>query len=135
MVSALHEAVNFGQYPYRGYAPNRPERFCRMRGPAISEAVKTYEMFGKKLAQIEENISMMNNDVKLKNRTGPGKMSYTLLYPTSEPGLTSKGIPNCIPDLFQKEFPIVSRTYFKRNSQLYLSLKLLTSYSILVVRK
>ncbi|PHT57679.1 Linoleate 9S-lipoxygenase 2 [Capsicum baccatum] len=61
------------------------------------EALKVFESFGKNLAQIEEKITMMNNDEKLKNRTGPVKMPYTLLYPTSEPGLvTAKGIPNSI---------------------------------------
>ncbi|XP_075108051.1 putative linoleate 9S-lipoxygenase 5 [Nicotiana tabacum] len=60
------------------------------------EALQAFERFGKKLAQIEENITKMNNYKKWKNRTGPVKMPYTLLYPTSEPGLTAKGIPNSI---------------------------------------
>ncbi|KAM3321688.1 putative linoleate 9S-lipoxygenase 5 isoform X2 [Capsicum chacoense] len=154
MASALHAAINFGQYPYGGFAPNRPgmcrrlipdpgtaeyeelktnpvkgylktispqfqtligiavlevlsihssdEYFLGQREAAAEwtedmEALKAFERFGKKLAQIEEKITMMNNDEKLKNRTGPVKMPYTLLYPTSEPGLvTAKGIPNSI---------------------------------------
>ncbi|XP_060173223.1 probable linoleate 9S-lipoxygenase 5 [Lycium barbarum] len=152
MASALHAAVNFGQYPYGGFAPNRPgmnrrlipdpgtiefeelkmnpikgylktitpqfqtligisalevlsthtsdEIYLGQRDAADwtkdKEALKAFEKFGKNLTQIEENISMMNNDMELKNRTGPVKMPYTLLYPTSEPGLTAKGIPNSI---------------------------------------
>ncbi|KAF3675654.1 hypothetical protein FXO37_05725 [Capsicum annuum] len=154
IASALHAAINFGQYPYGGFAPNRPgmcrrlipdpgtaeyedlktnpvkgylktitpqfqtligiavlevlsihssdEYFLGQREAAAEwtkdkEALKAFEKFGKKLAQIEEKITMMNNDEKLKNRTGPVKMPYTLLYPTSEPGLvTAKGIPNSI---------------------------------------
>ncbi|PHT80153.1 hypothetical protein T459_18205 [Capsicum annuum] len=154
IASALHAAINFGQYPYGGFAPNRPgmcrrlipdpgtaeyedlktnpvkgylktitpqfqtligiavlevlsihssdEYFLGQREAAAEwtkdkEALKAFEKFGKKLAQIEKKITMMNNDEKLKNRTGPVKMPYTLLYPTSEPGLvTAKGIPNSI---------------------------------------
>ncbi|XP_009779646.1 putative linoleate 9S-lipoxygenase 5 [Nicotiana tabacum] len=152
MASALHAAVNFGQYPYGGFAPNRPgmsrrlipepgtpeyeelkvnpvkgylktitpqfqtligisalevlsthtsdEIYLGQRDSAEwtkdKEALQAFERFGKKLAEIEENITKMNNDKKWKNRTGPVKMPYTLLYPTSEPGLTAKGIPNSI---------------------------------------
>jgi linoleate 9S-lipoxygenase len=60
------------------------------------QPLKAFEKFGKKLAEIEERITHMNNDPELKNRLGPVKMPYTLLYPTSEPGLTAKGIPNSI---------------------------------------
>ncbi|KAF3640541.1 hypothetical protein FXO38_14386 [Capsicum annuum] len=154
MSSALHAAINFGQYPYGGFSPNRPgmsrrlipdpgtaeyeelktnpvkgysktisPQFQTLIGIAVlevlsihssdefflgqreaaewtkdKEALKTFEKFGKKVAEIEEKITMMNNDEKLKNRTGPVKMPYTLLlYPTSEPGLvTANGIPNSI---------------------------------------
>ncbi|PNX86971.1 lipoxygenase [Trifolium pratense] len=37
-----------------------------------------------------------NNDETLRNRTGPVNMPYTLLYPSSEEGLTFRGIPNSI---------------------------------------
>ncbi|KAL5850840.1 hypothetical protein ACOSQ4_008853 [Xanthoceras sorbifolium] len=47
----------------------------------------------KQLAKIEENILAMNKDTKLKNRVGPVKIPYTLLCPTSEGGLTGRGIP------------------------------------------
>lgn len=38
----------------------------------------------------------MNNDEKLRNRVGPVKIPYTLLYATSEGGLTGMGIPNSV---------------------------------------
>ncbi|KAG8391000.1 hypothetical protein BUALT_Bualt01G0142500 [Buddleja alternifolia] len=59
--------------------------------------LEAFDKFGKKLAEIEERITMMNNDKKWKNRVGPVKIPYTLLYPTSEGGgITGKGIPNSV---------------------------------------
>ncbi|KAM5554020.1 hypothetical protein ABKV19_025985 [Rosa sericea] len=150
--SALHAAVNFGQYPFAGYLPNRPtvsRRFMPEIGTPEYEELKTnpdlaflktvtaqlqtvlgvslieilsrhasdevylgqrdtpgwtsdtkvleaFERFGKKLAEIEAEIIRMNNDGKLKNRVGPVKVPYTLLYPTGEVGLSGKGIPNSV---------------------------------------
>lgn len=152
IASALHAALNFGQYPYAGYLPNRPtisRRFMPEKGtPEYDELVtnpekaflktitaqlqtlvgislieilsrhstdevylgqrdtahwtsdveplEAFDKFGKKLAEIEERIMAMNDDVRLKNRVGPVKVPYTLLYPTSEGGLTGKGIPNSV---------------------------------------
>ncbi|GMN43851.1 hypothetical protein TIFTF001_013046 [Ficus carica] len=152
IASALHAAVNFGQYPYAGYLPNRPtvsRRFMPEEGTpeyeelktdpdrgflktitaeeqtllgvslieilsrhasdevylgqrdssawtADAEPIKAFERFGEKLAQIEKNIMSRNDDKKLKNRVGPVKFPYTLLCPSSEEGLTAKGIPNSI---------------------------------------
>ncbi|KAL5742536.1 hypothetical protein ACOSP7_029268 [Xanthoceras sorbifolium] len=89
-------AVNFGQYPYAGYLPNRPtmsRRFMPEKGtPEHStdevyigqrdasqwtvdhEPLQTFEEFGNKMAKIEENILAMNKDTKLKNRIGPAKI-------------------------------------------------------------
>ncbi|KAK9931981.1 hypothetical protein M0R45_019234 [Rubus argutus] len=150
--SALHAAVNFGQYPFAGYLPNRPtvsRRFMPEIGTPEYEELKTnpdlaflktvtaqfqtvlgvslieilsrhtsdevylgqrdtpgwtsdtkvleaFERFGKKLAEIEAGIISMNNNGKLKNRAGPVKLPYTLLYPTGEVGLSGKGIPNSV---------------------------------------
>ena len=152
IASALHAAVNFGQYPFAGYLPNRPtlsRRFMPEVGTPEYEELKTnpdlaflktitaqlqtmlgvslieilsrhasdevylgqrdtpgwtsdqevleaFERFGKKLSEIEEGIVRMNSEGKLKNRVGPVKMPYTLLYPTGEEGLSGKGIPNSI---------------------------------------
>ena len=153
IASALHAAINFGQYPYGGYILNRPtlsRRFMPEKGsPEYDELAKNHEKvflktitgkketlidltvieilsrhasdefylgqrdggdywtsdtepleafkrFGKKLADIEQKLIQKNNDGSLKNRSGPAKMPYTLLYPSSEEGLSFRGIPNSI---------------------------------------
>ncbi|CAI9102205.1 OLC1v1000437C1 [Oldenlandia corymbosa var. corymbosa] len=152
IASALHAAVNFGQYAYAGYLPNRPtvsRRFMPEPGTPEYEELKTnpdrvffktitaqiqtllgvslieilsrhasdeiylgqrddpewtkeagalaaFEKFGRNLGEIEKRIIQLNNDDEFKNRAGPVKVPYTLLYPTSEPGLTGKGIPNSV---------------------------------------
>ncbi|KHN20224.1 putative linoleate 9S-lipoxygenase 5 [Glycine soja] len=58
-----------------------------------AEPLQAFEKFGKKLADIEERILRMNSDEKFRNRYGPVKMPYTLLYPTSKGGLTGMGFP------------------------------------------
>ncbi|CAL1396788.1 unnamed protein product [Linum trigynum] len=157
VASALHAAVNFGQYPYAGFLPNRPtisRRFMPEPGtPEYSELeqdpelgyLKTitaqlqtllgvslieilsrhstdeiylgqresdewtsddeplaaFKRFGERLKGIEKRITEMNENPKLKNRVGPVKVPYTLLYPNTsdysrEGGLTGKGVPNSI---------------------------------------
>ncbi|ESW15232.1 hypothetical protein PHAVU_007G055800 [Phaseolus vulgaris] len=157
LASAFHAAVNFGQYPYAGYLPNRPtvsRRFMPESGtpeyeeiksnPELAflktitaqlqtllgvslieilsrhsteevylgqsentewtlddEPLKAFARFSEKLLEIENNIMERNKDKRLKNRSGPVKMPYTLLYPNTsdyskEGGLTGKGIPNSI---------------------------------------
>ncbi|KAI9114904.1 hypothetical protein K1719_013917 [Acacia pycnantha] len=157
VASALHAAVNFGQYPYAGYLPNRPTvsrrfmpepgtpdyaelesnpdlaflktitaQFQTLLGVSLieilsrhstdevylgqrdvsgwtsdAEPLAAFERFGKKLMEIENRIVEMNNDERWKNRVGPVKVPYTLLYPNTsgypgECGLTGKGIPNSI---------------------------------------
>ncbi|XP_062143519.1 probable linoleate 9S-lipoxygenase 5 [Alnus glutinosa] len=152
IASALHAAVNFGQYPYAGYLPNRPtisRRFMPEKGTPEYDELKSnpdkvylktitaqlqtllgvslieilsrhssdevylgqrdtpewtvdpnpleaFERFGQTLAGIEDKIIKKNNDKKWKNRVGPVKVPYTLLYPTSEGGITGKGIPNSV---------------------------------------
>ncbi|XAR52603.1 Linoleate 9S-lipoxygenase [Bertholletia excelsa] len=152
VASALHAAVNFGQFPYGGYLPNRPamsrrflpkpgtpeyaelesdpqkaflktvtpqwlsilgislieilsrhaadEVFLGQRDTAEwtrdEEALKAFERFGDKLKEIEDRILKLNSDEKWRNRYGPAKIPYTLLFPSSEVGLTGKGIPNSV---------------------------------------
>ncbi|XP_058073717.1 probable linoleate 9S-lipoxygenase 5 [Magnolia sinica] len=157
VASALHAAVNFGQYPYAGYLPNRPtisRRFMPEPGsPEYAElesnpdtvflstitaqlqtllgvslieilsrhssdevylgqratpewttdaaALEAFEQFGRKLVAIENRIIEMNNDERWKNRVGPVKVPYTLLYPNTSDfrgvgGLTGRGIPNSV---------------------------------------
>ena len=61
-----------------------------------SNALEAFKKFGKKLAEIEETLIQRNNNETLRNRVGPVSLPYTLLYPTSEEGLTFRGIPNSI---------------------------------------
>ncbi|OAY75692.1 putative linoleate 9S-lipoxygenase 4 [Ananas comosus] len=157
VASALHAAVNFGQYPYAGYLPNRPtvsrrpmpepgtpeyaelakdpekafirtitSQFQTILGISLIEvlsrhssdevylgqrdtpewtaeqrALDAFKRFGDRLVAIENRIAQMNADPSLKNRNGPVKMPYMLLYPntsdvTGVGGLTGKGIPNSI---------------------------------------
>ncbi|KAF3454481.1 hypothetical protein FNV43_RR04928 [Rhamnella rubrinervis] len=55
-----------------------------------AEVLKAFKKFEKQLKEIEETITRMNKDEKLKNRVGPAKVPYTLLYPSSEAGLTDQ---------------------------------------------
>ncbi|XP_042413287.1 probable linoleate 9S-lipoxygenase 5 isoform X1 [Zingiber officinale] len=152
VASALHAAVNFGQYPYAGYLPNRPtisRRFMPERGTeefaelerdpdkvflktitsqlqtilgvslieilsthsadevylgqrdtaewtADRTALDAFKRFGAALRGIEAEIVERNGEGRFKNRNGPVKVPYTLLYPTSGVGITGKGIPNSV---------------------------------------
>ncbi|KAG6511528.1 probable linoleate 9S-lipoxygenase 5 [Zingiber officinale] len=157
VASALHAAVNFGQFPYAGYLPNRPTisrrwmpepgtpeyaeleknpdlfflstitgQFQTILGVSLIEilsrhssdevylgqrdaqewtsdkrALEAFERFRQNLIEIENRILRMNRDPKLKNRTGPVKMPYMLLYPNTSDftrvgGLTGRGIPNSV---------------------------------------
>ncbi|CAH9073719.1 unnamed protein product [Cuscuta epithymum] len=60
------------------------------------EALDAFVRFGKKVDDIGDHIIKLNTEGKLKNRTGPVKIPYTLLFPSSKPGLTGKGIPNSV---------------------------------------
>uniref|UniRef100_A0ACD5V9I4 Uncharacterized protein n=1 Tax=Avena sativa TaxID=4498 RepID=A0ACD5V9I4_AVESA len=162
VASALHAAVNFGQYQYAGFPPNRPtvsrqkmpqpgteeytqlecggeeadrvfictitSQFQSILGITLIEtlskhssdevylgqrdtpewtsdamALEAFERFGKRLVEIEEQITARNNDPALKNRKGPANMPYMLLYPNTSDltgekgrGLSGLGIPNSI---------------------------------------
>ena len=66
-----------------------------------AELLAAFERFRQKLLEIDSNIMVRNKDKRLKNRNGPVKMPYTLLFPNTsdysrEGGLTGKGIPNSI---------------------------------------
>jgi linoleate 9S-lipoxygenase len=159
IASALHAAVNFGQYSYAGYLPNRPtasrrpmpepgtkeyqevetnpdmafihtitSQFQSIIGVSLIEvlsnhssdevylgqreepqwtsddkAKKAFQKFSQNLINIEGRIINMNEKQSLKNRNGPAKFPYMLLYPNtsdtdgeSATGITAKGIPNSI---------------------------------------
>ncbi|CAK9161112.1 unnamed protein product [Ilex paraguariensis] len=157
VASALHAAVNFGQYSYAGYLPNRPtisrrfmpepgtpdyaelesnfdraflktitSQFQTLLGVSLIEILsrhssdeiylgqrdtpewtseaeprEAFDRFGRNLIEIEGRIMDRNNDKRWKNRVGPVKVPYTLLYPSTSDtskvgGLTGKGIPNSV---------------------------------------
>lgn len=155
--SALHAAVNFGQYEYAGYPPSRPtlcrkfipkegtpefaeflrdpdkyflrmlpERFETTLSVTLVEVLsrhtsdevylgqrtseewtdnqqihQIFQQFQKNLQEVEKRISERNRNPNLKNRRGPAKIAYKLLYPDTsnvgfKGGITGKGIPNSI---------------------------------------
>ncbi|KAJ3683174.1 hypothetical protein LUZ60_013401 [Juncus effusus] len=157
IASALHASVNFGQFAYAGFPPNRPtrcrefipfestqeylelkkypekfyfnmipDRFTTTLGLALievlschmadevylgqrssegwtdnSEILRLFQEFSDDLKQVEKKIKERNKDVTLKNRSGPAKVPYTLMYPDTsntgkEKGVTGKGIPNSV---------------------------------------
>lgn len=66
-----------------------------------SAPLKAFQHFRERLIQIENKITEMNKNIQWKNRVGPVKLPYTLLYPntsdyTGVGGLTGRGIPNSI---------------------------------------
>lgn len=157
IVSAFHASVNYGQYGYAGYPPNRPtlcrkfipeegtlefanflkdpdkyylkmlpKRFEMTLSIALIEVLSThtsdevylgqnlspgwtdnervhqmFKQFGNELKEVEKRIVERNRDPNLKNRRGPAKIAYRLLYPDISDdglrgGITGKGIPNSI---------------------------------------
>ncbi|KAF4388783.1 hypothetical protein G4B88_019060 [Cannabis sativa] len=146
--SALHAAVNFGQYSFAAFYPNRPtlsRQFMPTEGTTLGaddeesyflstftskkqslemiyliaqlsshesdevylgknedvdwtsdkKALDAFKNFQAQLREIEDDITTKNQNHE-KNRCGPIQFPYTLLFPTSEPGITAKGIPNSI---------------------------------------
>ncbi|KAG6575441.1 Linoleate 13S-lipoxygenase 3-1, chloroplastic [Cucurbita argyrosperma subsp. argyrosperma] len=151
--SAQHAALNFGQYPYGGYVPNRPPLMRRLipdendpeyaiflndpqkyflsalpsvlqatkfmavvdtlsthspdeeylgerQQPSIwtgdAEMVEAFYEFSAEIGRIEKEIDRRNSDGRLKNRCGAGVLAYELLAPSSEPGVTCRGVPNSV---------------------------------------
>ncbi|KAK1424716.1 hypothetical protein QVD17_20054 [Tagetes erecta] len=152
--SAQHAALNFGQYHYGGYVPNRPPLMQKLipqqhddeyqnfmadpqafflaslpslfdstkymavidiisahsheeeyigemkdvytRWSGEPEIINAFYRFSLTVKKIENEIHRRNEDPKLRNRCGAGVLPYELLVPTSEPGVTGRGVPNNI---------------------------------------
>ncbi|KAG8389055.1 hypothetical protein BUALT_Bualt02G0189500 [Buddleja alternifolia] len=148
VASGHHAAVNFGQFDFAGYFPNRPtiartpfpledpddsgkerflerpEEFLLQCFPSQLQATKVltildvlsnhspdeeyigeeiqpcwaedkiinaaFERFSGRLKEIEGIIDARNANTNLRNRTGAGVVSYELLKPYSEAGVTGK---------------------------------------------
>ncbi|KAK3030941.1 hypothetical protein RJ639_036679 [Escallonia herrerae] len=153
LASAQHAALNFGQYPYGGYVPNRPPLMRRLipdeNDPEYSnfmsdpqkyflsalpsllqsskymavvdtlsthspdeeyigerqqsstwsgdaEMIEAFYRFSAEIGRIEREIEEKNVDARLRNRCGAGVIPYELLAPSSEPGVTCRGVPNSV---------------------------------------
>lgn len=153
LASAQHAALNFGQYPYGGYVPNRPPLMRRLipeegdpeyailvadpqkyffsslpsllqatkfmavvdtlsthspdeeylgerHQPSIwsgdAEIIEAFYGFSAEIRRVEREIEKRNSDPKLRNRCGAGVLPYELLAPSSEPGVTCRGVPNSV---------------------------------------
>ncbi|KAJ0929280.1 putative linoleate 13S-lipoxygenase [Helianthus annuus] len=153
LASAQHAALNFGQYPYSGYIPNRPPLMRRLIPDEMdpeyasfledpqnyflsaipsmlqstkfmavvdtlsthspdeeyigqrqqtdtwtgdAEMVEAFYMFSTEIKRIEQEIERRNRDTSLKNRCGAGVLPYELLAPSSQPGVTCRGVPNSV---------------------------------------
>lgn len=151
--SAQHAALNFGQYPYGGYVPNRPPLMRRLipeesdeeyanfiadpqkyflnalpsllqatkymaivdtlsthspdeeylgerQQPSIwsgdAEIIEAFYAFSAEIRRIEKEIERRNCDPALRNRCGAGVLPYELLAPSSQPGVTCRGVPNSV---------------------------------------
>ena len=63
---------------------------------ADTEITEAFYRFSVEMRRIEKEIERRNGDSNLRNRCGAGVSPYELLMPSSEPGVTCRGVPNSI---------------------------------------
>ncbi|XP_010273845.1 PREDICTED: linoleate 13S-lipoxygenase 3-1, chloroplastic-like [Nelumbo nucifera] len=61
-----------------------------------AEIVEAFYGFSAEIRRIEKEIEKRNSDPTLRNRCGAGILPYELLAPSSEPGVTCRGVPNSV---------------------------------------
>ncbi|KAJ0987497.1 hypothetical protein J5N97_005853 [Dioscorea zingiberensis] len=59
-------------------------------------AVEGFQEFAATIRGIEEEIEKRNRDTTKRNRCGAGVLPYELLVPSSDPGVTCRGVPNSV---------------------------------------
>ncbi|MFQ6644472.1 hypothetical protein Gotur_018373 [Gossypium turneri] len=60
------------------------------------EIIEAFYRFSMEMKAIEKEVEKRNSDTKLRNRCGAGVSPYQLLVPSSEPGVSCRGVPNSI---------------------------------------
>ncbi|XP_058094148.1 linoleate 9S-lipoxygenase A-like [Magnolia sinica] len=120
------EFAEFLEDPDKYYLKMLPDRFATTLGVALIEVLSThmsdevylgqrsspewtdnddvrkiFEKFRNNLKEVEKVIMERNGNPKLKNRLGPARIPYTLLFPDTSKvgptkGITGKGIPNSV---------------------------------------
>ncbi|KAE8724243.1 Lipoxygenase 4 [Hibiscus syriacus] len=75
------------------YLGDRKDLSAWKGNPEITEA---FYKFSMEMRAIEKEIEQRNSDPKLRNRCGAGVSPYQLLVPSSEPGVSGRGVPNSI---------------------------------------
>uniref|UniRef100_A0A2P2QM49 Lipoxygenase 3ic-like n=1 Tax=Rhizophora mucronata TaxID=61149 RepID=A0A2P2QM49_RHIMU len=61
-----------------------------------AEMVEAFYGFSAEIRHIEKEIDRRNSDPSLRNRCAAGVLPYELLAPSSEPGVTCRGVPNSV---------------------------------------
>jgi linoleate 9S-lipoxygenase len=58
------------------------------------QILAVFGKFQERIGEIEELIKARNEEKRLKNRYGHVQLPYELLYPSSDYGMTGRGVPN-----------------------------------------
>ncbi|XWS18807.1 hypothetical protein CRYUN_Cryun32bG0076700 [Craigia yunnanensis] len=61
-----------------------------------AEIIDAFYGYSAEIRRVEKEIDKRNADPSLKNRCGAGVLPYELLAPSSDPGVTCRGVPNSV---------------------------------------